>query len=91
MAVRPRLRRLASLPPKQARARVARLRLRLVAEGDILLIDALDLLSRLLAARAWLRHDPNCSHRAPSGPGATQCTCGLTDTLSSDLEGQRDP
>jgi len=90
MAVRPRLRRLASLPPKQARARVARLRARLVVESDILLIDALDLLSRLLAARAWLRHDPTCSHRAPDGPGATQCTCGLTATLDPMREGQRD-
>lgn len=84
MAVRPRLRRLANLPPKQARARVARLRARLVEEGDILLIDALDLLSRLLAARAWLRHDPSCAHRAPDRPGSTRCTCGLTATLARD-------
>jgi hypothetical protein len=65
----------------QARARVARLRVRVQAHGDILLDDALELLSRLLAAKAWLRHDPQCLHRSPSQEGETHCTCGLTATL----------
>gem|GEM_PF-3798582 len=79
--MRTRLRRLAALPPRQARARVARLRARVQSHGDVLIVDALHLLDRLLAARAWLRHDPECQHRSPSHEGSAVCTCGLTATL----------
>lgn len=83
--MRARLRKLHRLPPGQARARVARLRKLVQDRGDAILDDALELLERLIAARAWLRHDPSCQHRSPTHKGETQCTCGLTSALTGDF------
>lgn len=81
----PRLRPLRELSPPQAWQRLQRVRSLLRQRGggsalDVLLADALAHLATLLATQAWVRHDPDCDHRRPSGAGPTRCTCGLSAT-----------